>query len=69
VDLVVVGSRELGTVKGLVLSSVSEGGVGLVPCPALMMRGGFWPLREVLIGNDSSEAREAGEIAAWLVGL
>ena len=38
-DLVVVGSRGLGTMKRLVVGSVSEGVVNLAPCPVLVVRG------------------------------
>ncbi|MDQ3604199.1 MAG: universal stress protein [Actinomycetota bacterium] len=68
-DLVVVGSRGLGTVKRLVVGSVSEGVVSLAPCPVLVMRGGeeAWPPRRLLIGDDGSEeARRAGELAAFI---
>jgi nucleotide-binding universal stress UspA family protein len=40
VGLIVLGSRGLGTVKRLLLGSVSEGVVRLAPCPVLVMRGG-----------------------------
>ena len=38
-DLVVVGGRGLGTIKRLVVGSVSEGVVNLAPCPVLVVRG------------------------------
>ena len=68
-DLVVVGSRGVGTVKRLVMGSVSEAIVHLAPCPVLVMRGGkeAWPPGDVVIGDDSSkEAKRAGELAAYL---
>ncbi len=68
-DLVVIGSRGVGTVKRLVTGSVSEGVVRLAPCPVLVMRGGeeAWPPGDVVIGDDSSDAaRRAGEVAAAL---
>ncbi len=68
-DLVVVGSRGVGTVKRLVTGSVSEGVVHLAPCPILVMRGGeeAWPPGDIVIGDDSSkEARSAGELATAL---
>ncbi len=68
-DLVVVGSRGIGTVKRLVTGSVSEGIVHLAPCPVLVMRGGeeAWPPGDVVVGDDSSEeAKRAGELAAGL---
>ncbi len=67
VDLVILGSRGLGTVKRLVTGSVSEGVVHLAPCPTLVVRGGegAWPPKNVVIGDDSStEAVKAGELAA-----
>ncbi len=68
-DLVVVGSRGIGTVKRLVTGSVSEGIVHLAPCPVLVMRGGeeAWPPNDIVVGDDSSkEAGRAGELAAGL---
>ena len=40
VDLVVVGSRRVGTVKRLTTGSVSEGVAHLADCPVLVVRGG-----------------------------
>jgi nucleotide-binding universal stress UspA family protein len=68
-DLVVIGSRGVGTVKCLVTGSVSEGVVHLAPCPILVVRGDeeAWPPNDIVIGDDSSkEARRAGELAAGL---
>ena len=68
-DLVVVGSRGIGTIERLTTGSVSEGIVHLAPCPVLVMRGGeeAWPPSDIVIGDDSSkEARRAGELAAGL---
>jgi nucleotide-binding universal stress UspA family protein len=64
--LVVLGSRGLGLVKRLVVGSVAEGVVSLVPCPVLVVRGGeaAWPPSRIVVGDDSSEeAKEAGEVA------
>lgn len=64
--LVVVGSRGLGTVKRLVMGSVSEGVVSLAPCPVLVMRGGegAWPPTRLVVGADlSEEAKRASEFA------
>ncbi len=36
-DLVVLGSRGLGTIRRLVTGSVSEGVAYLAPCPVLIM--------------------------------
>lgn len=66
-DLLVVGSRRLGTIKRLITGSVSERVVRLAPCPILIVRGGeeAWPPDRLLIGDDGSEeARRAGELAA-----
>ncbi|MDQ4084152.1 MAG: universal stress protein, partial [Actinomycetota bacterium] len=67
-DLVVVGSRGAGAVKRLVMGSVSEGVVCLGSRPPLVMRGErAWPPRNVVIGDDSSEAsKRAGNFAAGL---
>lgn len=66
-DLVVVGSRGLGTIKRLLVGSVAEGVVRLAVCPTLVVRGGegAWPPGRVVVGDDSSEeARAAGGFAA-----
>lgn len=66
-DLVVVGSRGLGTIKRLLVGSVAEGVVRLAVCPTLVVRGGegAWPPGRVVVGDDSSEeARAAGDFAA-----
>jgi len=69
--LVVVGSWGLGTAKRLVAGSVSEGVVGLAPCPVLVVRegeeGGAWPPKRMVVGEDGSEeAGRAAELAAVL---
>jgi nucleotide-binding universal stress UspA family protein len=64
--LVVLGSRGLGIVKRLVVSSGAEGVVSLAPCPVLVVQGGesTWPPSRLVVGDDSSEgAKEAGEVA------
>ena len=71
-DLVILGSRGLGTVKRLVLGSVSEGVVHLSSRPTLIVRGGegAWPPSAVVVGDDGSvEATKAGELAARMGGL
>lgn len=71
-DLVVVGSRGLGTLKRLVVGSVSEGVVSLAPCPTLIVHGEeegakTWPPSRLVVGDDGSEeARRAGVLAAEL---
>lgn len=70
--LVVLGSRGLGTVKRLVLGSVSEALVNLCRRPTLILRGGSdsWPPAAVVVGDDGSEeARKASEIAVTLASL
>jgi nucleotide-binding universal stress UspA family protein len=64
--LVVVGSRGLGTVKRLVMGSVSEGVVSLATCPVLVMRGGEGAgvTPRMVVGTDlSEEAMVAAELA------
>jgi len=70
--LVVVGSRELGPVKRLVVGSVSRDVVHLASRPTLVVRGGpgAWPPPRVVIGDDSSEeAKRAGDLAASIARL
>lgn len=70
-DLVVLGSRGLGTVGRIALGSVSEGVVHNADCPVLVLRGGegAWPPGRVVVGNDGSgAARAAGDLAAVLCG-
>jgi nucleotide-binding universal stress UspA family protein len=72
VGLIVLGRRGLGTVKRLLLGSVSEGVVRLAPCPVLVMRGGLeaWPPRSIVVGEDlSEEAKRAAGIAANIGSL
>ncbi len=69
VGLVIIGSRGLGTMKRLVMGSVSEGVVHLATCPTLVVRGGerAWPPSRLVVGDDASEeARRAGELAAGI---
>lgn len=66
VDLLVLGSRGLGTIERLVTGSVSEGVVYLATCPTLLMRGGkaAWLPSRIVVGDDSSEESEqAGRLA------
>jgi nucleotide-binding universal stress UspA family protein len=67
VDLLVVGSRGLGTVQRILMGSQSEEIVHRAQVPVLVLRGGedFWPPSRVVIGEDFSEdARSAGDLAA-----
>jgi nucleotide-binding universal stress UspA family protein len=71
-DLVVVGRRGLGSVKRLLMGSVSEGVVHHARCPVLVVCGDgeVWPPARVVIADDSSEdARRAGELAAGIGSL
>lgn len=70
--LVVVGRRGLGSVKRLLMGSISEGVVRHARCPVLVVAGGgdVWPPSRVVIADDSSDdARKAGELAAGIGGL
>jgi nucleotide-binding universal stress UspA family protein len=70
--LIVLGRRGLGTVQRLLLGSVSEGVIGLAPCPVLVMRGRHeaWPPRSIVVGEDlSEEAKRAVGIAANIGSL
>lgn len=67
IDLIIVGSRGLGTIERLLTGSVSEGVVHLASCPVLVMRDaqqGPWPPKKIVVGDDGSEeAKRAAEIA------
>jgi nucleotide-binding universal stress UspA family protein len=70
-DLVVIGSRGLGTVGRIALGSVSEAVIHHSRCPVLVLRGGedAWPPERVIFGDDGSEAaRAAGDLGASLCG-
>lgn len=71
-DLVMVGSRGLGTIERLLLGSVAEGVVRLAIQPTLVVRGGeeSWSSGRIVAGDDSSEeAREAASFAAGIGGV
>ena len=66
-DLIVVGSRGLGSIKSLLIGSVSLGVVHHADRPVLVVRGGSWPPARVVIGEDlSEEARDAARIGLTL---
>jgi nucleotide-binding universal stress UspA family protein len=66
-DLVVVGSRGLGPVKGMLLGSVSQALVRSAPCSVLVVRGSVIDVQRVLLGVDGSIHAEAG--AKFLASL
>ncbi len=71
-DLVVMGSRGLGTVKRLVVGSVSESVVRNASRPVLFLRGGAqaWPPARIVIGVDfSEESLKATKLASSIGGL
>lgn len=67
-ELIIVGSRGVGTIERLLTGSVSEGVVHLASCPVLVMRTGEqepWPPKKIVVGDDGSEeAKRAAQIAA-----
>ncbi len=70
VDLVVIGSRGLGTFRRLTAGSVSEGVVRDAQRPVLVVRGGetAWPPARVVVGEDFSEDSEAAARLAASIG-
>jgi len=66
-DLIVVGSRGLGSVKRLLVGSVSLDVVHDADRPVLVVRGRSWPPARVVIGEDlSEEARSAARLGTAL---
>ena len=66
-DLLVVGSRGLGTVRRILMGSQSEEIVHHAQVPVIVLTGAedFWPPARIIIGEDfSDDARKAGELAA-----
>jgi nucleotide-binding universal stress UspA family protein len=66
-ELLVVGSRGLGTVRRILMGSQSEEIVHHAQVPVLVLTGAeeFWPPARIVIGEDfSDDARKAGELAA-----
>jgi nucleotide-binding universal stress UspA family protein len=67
VRLLVVGSRELGTVQRILMGSHSEEIVHHARVPVLVLRQGpdVWPPALIVVGEDfSDDAKKAGELAA-----
>lgn len=68
-DLVLLGSRGLGTIRRLALGSVSEAVVHGARRPTLVLRGGegSWPPARVVVGTDgSADAARAAELGVAL---
>ncbi len=66
-DLVVVGGRGLGGVRGFLLGSVSQTVARHVHCPVLVVKGRARPLASVLIATDGSDG--ANEAIRFLLSL
>ena len=72
VDLLVVGSRGLGTVQRILMGSQSEEIVHHAQVPVLVLRSedDVWPPKRIVVGEDfSDDARRAGELAASIGAL
>jgi nucleotide-binding universal stress UspA family protein len=66
-DVIVLGTRGLGVIKGFFLASVSLGVVRNAPCPVLVCKGMPREVRTVTVALDgSAHARQALD---WLAGL
>jgi nucleotide-binding universal stress UspA family protein len=68
-DLIVVGSRELGGLKRLLVGSVSASVTHTAHRPVLIVRGGphCWPPEQVIVGVDRSPvSKRAARIAATI---
>jgi nucleotide-binding universal stress UspA family protein len=67
VDLVVLGARGLGTVKGFLLGSVTIAVARYAPCSVLVAKGVPRPVQRALVGIDGSEgAADAVRVMAGL---
>ncbi|HEX2728464.1 MAG TPA: universal stress protein, partial [Rubrobacteraceae bacterium] len=69
-DLLVMGSRGLGTLRRVLVGSVSEGVVHHAPCTVLVVRGGeeAWPPTRLVVGYDGSDAAERAAGLAAEIG-
>jgi len=68
-ELLVVGSRGLGTVQRILMGSQSEEIVHRAQVPVLVFTGAdnFWPPARIVVGEDfSDDARKAGELGAGI---
>jgi nucleotide-binding universal stress UspA family protein len=68
-DLLILGSRGLGTIQRLALGSVSDAVIHSVHCPTLLVRGSAasWPPAQIIVGNDgSADGTRAVELASAL---
>lgn len=71
-DLIVVGSRGLGTIRRLLIGSTAEAIIHGAQHPILVIRGDAtaWPPRRVVVGDDgSASAVDAIDLAATIGGL
>lgn len=68
-DLIVLGSRGLGTIPRLMLGSTSEAVVQRAHRPVLLVRGGAesWPPAQIVIGDDGSAT--AAEVTTVGAGI
>ena len=68
-DLLIMGSRGLGTIRRLVLGSVSDAVIHSVHCPTLLVRGSedTWPPAQIIVGDDgSADGTRAADLATAL---
>ena len=66
-DLVVVGARGLGRIRGFLLGTVSQAVARDHPGPVLVVKGGVSPVRSALVGLDGSD--QALEAVRFLAAL